>query len=52
MNQPAGMHLAQFNVATAVDDLDSDRLRGFMAAIRGVNRRADRSPGFVWRLQD
>jgi hypothetical protein len=49
--QPPGTHLAQFNVATAVDDLDSDRLAGFMAAIRGVNRRADRSPGFVWRLQ-
>ena len=52
MEQPDGTHLAQFNVATAIDDLDSDRLTGFMAAIRGVNKRADMSPGFVWRLQD
>ncbi len=52
MEQPDGTHLAQLNVATAIDDLDSDRLNGFMAAIRGVNKRAEMSPGFVWRLQD
>ncbi len=52
MKQPPGAHLAQLNVATALDELDSDRLAGFMAAIRGVNKRAELSPGFVWRLQD
>ena len=52
MEQPAGHHLAQVNVAAAVDDLDSDRLADFVAALDRVNAIADRSPGFVWRLQD
>jgi hypothetical protein len=44
-------HLAQLNVATALDDLDSDQLKGFMGALDVVNAVADRAPGFVWRLQ-
>ncbi len=48
--QPSGTHLAQVNIARAVDDLDSPRLADFMAAIDRVNAVAERSPGFVWRL--
>ena len=44
-------HIAQLNVATALDDLDSDRLASFMSKLDAVNAVADRSPGFVWRLQ-
>jgi hypothetical protein len=49
--QPVGMHLAQLNVARALDELDSPRLSGFMAALDRVNAVAERSPGFVWRLK-
>ena len=52
MQQPDGTQLAQLNVATALEDLESDRLRDFVGALDGVNRRAERSEGFVWRLQD
>lgn len=52
MQQPADTHLAQLNIATAVDDLESERLADFVAALDQVNAVAERSPGFVWRLQD
>jgi len=44
-------HLAQLNIARAVAPLDDPRLADFMAQIDDVNRLADQSPGFVWRLQ-
>ena len=43
--------LAQFNVARAVAPLDDPLLAGFVARLDEVNALADRSPGFVWRLQ-
>jgi hypothetical protein len=49
--QPAGTHLAQLNVARALDDLESPRLAGFMGALDRVNALAERSAGFVWRLK-
>lgn len=52
MIQPENTHLAQVNVATAVDDLESARLADFVAALDRVNGVAERSPGFVWRLKD
>ena len=52
MIQPAGTHLAELNIAKAVDDLDSERLADFVAALDRVNGIAERSDGFVWRLQD
>ena len=52
IQQPPETHLAQFNVARALDDLESDRLRDFMSALDRVNAVAEQSPGFVWRLQD
>jgi hypothetical protein len=45
------MHLAQVNVARALEPLDSPRLRDFVAALAPVNALADAAPGFVWRLQ-
>lgn len=51
MIQPANTHLAQLNVARAMDDLDSPRLADFMAALDRVNDIAERSSGFVWRLK-
>ena len=44
-------HLAQVNVARPVAPPGSDELRGFMDALDPINALADRSPGFVWRLQ-
>ena len=51
MQQPANTHLAQLNVARALDDLESPRLAEFMGALDRVNDVAERSPGFVWRLK-
>lgn len=47
----AGWHIAQMNVATALRPLDDPLLADFVAALDGINALADRSPGFVWRLQ-
>ena len=44
-------HLAQFNVATARYPLDDPRIAEFMAKLDEINALADRSPGFVWRLE-
>ena len=46
-----GYHLAQLNVARALAPLDDPLLAGFMARLDDINALADRSPGFVWRLQ-
>ena len=50
--QPAGYHLAQINLARAVDDLDKPAMAEFMAALDKVNAIAAKSPGYVWRLVD
>jgi len=47
----AQFQLAQVNIARAVDTLDSDIMRGFVDQLDNINALADRSPGFVWRLQ-
>jgi len=44
-------HLAQANVARALAPLDSPQLADFMAGLKPINDLADRSAGFVWRLQ-
>ena len=44
-------HLAEINVARALAPLDDPMLAPFMVQIAAVNELADRSPGFVWRLQ-
>ena len=52
VSQPDGHDLAELNIVLAVDDLDTPTMADFMKALDKVNRIADRSPGFVWRLQD
>ena len=44
------MELAQVNVARLRADAGSRVVAGFIGALEGVNRLADESPGFVWRL--
>ena len=44
-------HLAQLNIARMLAPLDSPQLAAFVDALEPVNALADRSPGFVWRLQ-
>ena len=48
----AGYELAQMNVARLKAPLDSPQLADFVGALDRINAVADRSPGFVWRLQD
>lgn len=43
--------LAQLNVARLVAPLDSPVLTDFVANLERINALAERSPGFVWRLQ-
>jgi hypothetical protein len=44
-------HLAQVNVARMKAPLESELMAGFVARLDEINALADRSPGFVWRLQ-
>jgi len=46
-----GFHLAQVNLARAVAPLTDPRLADFVALLDEINELADRSPGFVWRIQ-
>jgi len=45
------MHVASLNVGRLLAPLDSAQLAGFVAQLEPINRLADGSPGFVWRLQ-
>ena len=45
------MHLAQLNVGYALHPLDDPRMARFMGNLDRINALAERSPGFVWRLQ-
>lgn len=47
----ASFHLAQVNLGRPLEPLDSELLREFVESLDPVNAVADRSPGFVWRLQ-
>jgi hypothetical protein len=44
-------HLAQVNIGRIKAPLDDPRMAGFMNRLDELNALADRSPGFVWRLQ-
>lgn len=48
MNQ---YHLAQINIAKAQDSMESDIMKGFVDRLDEINNLADKSPGFIWRLQ-
>ncbi|MGH8974742.1 MAG: DUF3291 domain-containing protein [Acidimicrobiia bacterium] len=45
-------HLAQLNIARLYQPLDHPDTAEFVAALDGINKLAESSPGFVWRLQD
>jgi hypothetical protein len=44
-------HLAQANIMHARSALDSDAMHEFVAELAPMNALAERSDGFVWRLQ-
>ena len=46
----SAFQLAQLNVATPLEALDSPRLADFVANLDRINRLAEQSPGFAWRL--
>lgn len=45
------LHVAQVNIALAKSPVDSPVLADFRAMLDPINAIADRSSGFVWRLQ-
>ncbi len=45
-------HLAQLNIATMREPLESPSMADFVANLERINGLADASPGFVWRLKD
>ena len=47
-----GFHFSQINVARARAPLEDPILADFIAQLDEINALADRSSGFVWRLQD
>jgi hypothetical protein len=44
-------HLAQFNMGRMRGSIDSPVMEAFRSQLDEINALADRSPGFVWRLQ-
>jgi Domain of unknown function (DUF3291) len=44
-------HLAQVNIGRMRAALEDPIMAGFVARLDAINALADRSPGFVWRLQ-
>jgi Domain of unknown function (DUF3291) len=44
-------HIAQLNVGRTVAPLETPQLADFMAWLDAINALAERSSGFVWRLQ-
>ena len=51
MSDMPSHHLAQINIARLIAPLDDPRIADFVAQLDPVNALAERSPGFVWRLQ-
>ncbi len=45
-------HLAQINIGRLHHPVDDPRVAEFMDNLDPINALAERSPGFVWRLQD
>jgi len=44
-------HLAQINIGRILAPLDDPSMYGFVSRLQEINALAERSPGFVWRLQ-
>ena len=47
-----GLHIAQVNIARMRAPLEDPVMAGFVARLNEINALADRSEGFVWRLQN
>lgn len=47
----AKYHIAQVNIGRIKAPLDNAIMHGFVSRLDEINALADRSPGFVWRLQ-
>lgn len=47
-----GFHLAQVNIARAKAPLDHPLMKGFVDQLERINTLAERSPGFIWRLEN
>ena len=47
----ARYELTQLNIATMKEPLDSPVMADFVANLDRINALAERSPGFVWRMQ-
>jgi heme-degrading monooxygenase HmoA len=47
----ADWHLAQINIGRLVAPLDDPRIAEFISLLAPVNALAERSPGYIWRLQ-
>lgn len=45
------VHLAQINIGRLKAPLDDPSMAGFVSRLDEINALADRTPGFVWRLQ-
>ena len=45
------MYIAEVNIARMKMPLESPEMAAFVARLDEINALADRSPGFVWRLQ-
>jgi hypothetical protein len=48
----SGYQLAQLNIASMLQPLESPGMADFVANLERINALAEASPGFVWRLQD
>ncbi|MCP4317443.1 MAG: DUF3291 domain-containing protein [Hyphomicrobiales bacterium] len=46
------MHIAEFNIAYRMYEIDDPRFADFVNNLDRVNALAERSKGFVWRLKD
>ncbi len=44
--------LAQLNIATMKESLESPSMADFVANLDRINTLAEQSPGFIWRLKD
>jgi hypothetical protein len=44
-------HLAQVNIGRLIAPLDDPKIAEFIAQLAPINALADKTPGFVWRLQ-
>jgi len=47
-----GFQLAQLNIATMREPLESPSMADFVANLERINALAEQSPGFAWRLKD